>query len=206
MPRSLKLEVPCRLCSKLFLVKRSEANRGGGKYCSIECYRAGGPRSLWRHFVERTGEPDENGCIHWKGTLSRGYGIIQCTHKDAPSKITYAHRFAFEVANGPIPEGMSVLHMCDEFYPRGDYTYRACVNPLHLFMGTTADNMADMVAKNRQKRGEQCNLSVLNDDIVREIRRRAADGEVKNRLAREFGVSPGNIYAIVNRRSWTHVD
>jgi hypothetical protein len=196
----------CEFCNDHFSVRISEVNRGRARFCSRKCYRGNGPSSLWRMFCERVSEPDENGCIFWRGSLSRGYGILQCIHKDAPSKITYAHRFAFEVANGPIPEGMSVLHMCDEFYPPGDFTYRACVNPLHLFMGTSAENMADMAAKGRQKKGEDCYLSKLTADAVRSIRERAKNGEVKSHIAKEFGISVGNLYAVVNRRTWRHID
>jgi hypothetical protein len=208
MPRpSFKVEVPCQWCGKQFLIKRSEVARGGGKHCSRECYRARGPSSMWRLFKDRVGEPNEHGCLLWQGTLRRGYGVIQTTHKDAPARIYYAHRFAFEVANGPIPEGMSVLHMCDEFYPKGDFTCRACVNPLHLYMGTHADNMADKVASGRQINGEACYLSKLTADAVRDIRKRClAGGETKAQIARDHDISIGNVYAIINRRSWAHVD
>jgi HNH endonuclease len=76
-------------------------------------------------------DPD-TGCLIWAGAKSGSYGYL-----------TFGvHRLAWEHANGPIPEGMQVLHKCDE--PR-------CCNPDHLFLGTQAENMADKVRKGRAR-------------------------------------------------------
>lgn len=78
------------------------------------------------------------GCIHFTGALRRdGYGEIVA---DGPRKLMLTHRAAWTVANGPIPEGLFVLHHCDN---------RRCVNVEHLFLGTGLDNMRDMAAKGR---------------------------------------------------------
>jgi hypothetical protein len=85
-----------------------------------------------------------NGCLEWTGSrLPRGYGHIWFN-----GSRTYTHRLAWELANGPIPDGLNVLHHCDnppccetepsEEYPEG-----------HLFLGTQLDNVTDMVAKGR---------------------------------------------------------
>ena len=85
-----------------------------------------------------------NGCLEWQASRNAdGYGRIGTRGKNA-----HTHRVAWEIANGPIPPGVDVLHHCDnppcgqteptEGYPDG-----------HLFLGTTADNMADMVTKGR---------------------------------------------------------
>lgn len=78
----------------------------------------------------------ECGCQIWTGAVStKGYGIFQ---KDG--KYTGSHRAAWELRNGPIPDGLWVLHRCD---------VRPCINPEHLFLGTAVDNTADMIRKGR---------------------------------------------------------
>lgn len=77
-----------------------------------------------------------NGCLEWTGSLSTtGYGHIKVTGK--PTK---THRIAWELTNGPIPDGMFVCHHCDN---------PPCCDVTHLFLGTNADNLADMSAKGR---------------------------------------------------------
>ena len=78
-----------------------------------------------------------DGCWVWTAaTNSRGYG-----HATFDGARTYAHRIAYTLAYGPIPEGMFVCHRCDN---------PPCCNPAHLFVGTAADNAQDMAAKGRQ--------------------------------------------------------
>jgi hypothetical protein len=79
-----------------------------------------------------------NGCLEWtKYTNPRGYGQIS----DENRKTFYTHRLAWELANGPIPEGIKVLHHCDN--------PPCCDVEKCLFLGTDADNIADMIAKGR---------------------------------------------------------
>lgn len=86
--------------------------------------------------VDRSGGPDA--CHPWTGTLSGGYGRIGEGGRGC--RILYTHRVAWELANGPIPDGLDVLHACDN---------PPCCNVRHLSLGTHADNMADMAAKGR---------------------------------------------------------
>lgn len=116
-----------------------------------------------------------------------------------------AHRAAWVEAYGPIPEGMWVLHRCDN---------RACIEPTHLFLGTAQDNTDDMVSKGRLvthdyagPRGTRHPGAKLTDDKVRAIRRLYASGEWSQKgIGEMFGVSAMLVNGIVNGKRWRHVE
>jgi len=115
-------------------------------------------------------------------------------------RIVLAHRFSWEFANGPIPDGMNVCHNC----PGGDNP--SCVNPAHLFLGTTLDNMRDKTAKGRQLLGERNHKSKLTKAQVIAIRERYDQGGIsQTALALEHGVSTASMSVIVRRKAWRHV-
>lgn len=126
----------------------------------------------------------------------RGYGMLGVGGKGK----ALAHRIAWKLANGDIPPGMCVLHRCDN---------PSCVRASHLFLGTHADNMRDMVSKGRAKsggcRGSGCGGAVLSEGKVEIVKARLADGVSTGQVARELGVSRGAILAISIGRTWTHV-
>lgn len=165
---------------------------------------------FWSH-VDKSGE-----CWNWTASRKpQGYGEFGINRH-----LVYAHRLAYELTYGPIPNGMQVCHHCDN---------RACVRPDHLFVGDQSANMQDMVSKRRvgawthpeslargnkhgrhthpetTARGERAGRAKLTEEQVRDIRKRYADGETQTELARQFHVDRGNIRFIVTRMHWKHV-
>lgn len=136
-------------------------------------------------------------CWMWGAAHHSGYGRFVYT-EDGGRRQVYAHRFAWELTNGPIPEGQQVRHKCD----RG-----SCVNPDHLILGTQLDNVRDAVARKRFKPslGEWNPFAKLTDAQVIQIRERRASGETLSSIAKEFGCSEGNIMDIARGLSWKHV-
>lgn len=144
--------------------------------------------------VDRSGGPEE--CHVWTGGKVDGYGVIRAT---APSQLIHlAHRLAYELmVDEPIPRGLHVLHHCDN---------RSCVNPLHLFLGTQAENNADMKSKGRArgKPGVRHHLHKLSESQVLEIRRlRGLERQVDTGL--RYGVSQAAVSLIQRRETWTHL-
>jgi hypothetical protein len=144
--------------------------------------------------VDRSGGPDA--CWPYTGYTTRlGYGQMWVM-----GKLTYAHRVAFELANGPIPDGMVVCHTCDN---------PPCCNPAHHVLGTKATNSADMVAKNRSTRGARHGGAKLTAEQVREIRARYAQRKTAHvtqaSLAAEYNVGAGAIQQIVDGKNWKHL-
>ena len=107
-----------------------------------------------------------------------------------------AHRVSWELHFGAITEGLCVLHRCDN---------AGCVRPDHLFLGTPADNVADMMAKNRVQRGERNGLAKLTEQKVGRMRELRHDGVGVREIARRFGVCCATVSFAVRRLNWKHV-
>lgn len=141
------------------------------------------------------------GCWLFDGAKEiNGYGYVKNPLGDKPKYLT-AHRLAWILKNGAVPEGKLVLHTCD---------VRACCNPDHLFLGTHADNTVDKIHKGRQGTSGESNIhSKLTADKVRDIRRLFVriDSKKSNlkALSKQFGVNTGSIRAIVLRKTWKHL-
>jgi hypothetical protein len=150
------------------------------------------PGTPMRARLARYVEPDLNGgCMLWSGAASEGYGTLRIAKKKV-----FTHRLSWELVNGPIPDGLHVLHRCD---------VRACINPAHLFLGSNADNVADMVAKGRNSAGERNGHAKLTRAAVQNVSARLLAGEKGSAIALALGVSARAISSIKQGRSWSSV-
>lgn len=145
---------------------------------------------------ERTAKyvmPEPNsGCWLWLGAVDwDNYGRAW-NHE--LKRDCLAHRHVFELLVGPIPKGKKLLHRCDNPY---------CVNPDHLFVGTTAENNADCKAKGRNARGTKHPMNKLSEAQVLAIR--AASGKQRD-IAKQYGVSQGLVWHIKHRRLWKDLE
>lgn len=141
-----------------------------------------------------------SGCRIWEASERNGYGNLRLNNRTE-----YAHRLAYELFKGQIPEGLHVCHRCD---------VRACINPDHLFLGTNQDNIADSVAKGRRSgpRNRPSGLTYcrrnpnayecarkLSAGQREEVRRLYAQGsETHHTLARRYGVSSTLIHNCIH--------
>jgi len=150
-------------------------------------------------FWSRVNKTD--GCWLWTGATLRGYGRRSGRR---PPHERICHRYAWIITNGPIPDGIHVLHRCDN---------PSCVRPDHLFLGTHQDNVSDMIAKDRHSHGDrhwsrrdpervprgECHYkSRLSDAQTNEIRAAPRVRGMQRKLAAKFGVSEALISLIVN--------
>ncbi len=139
----------------------------------------------------RKAGPDE--CWEWLGRKWRGYGTIRAGGENGHRRIR-AHRVAWELARGSIPEGLCVLHRCDN---------RGCCNDTHLFLGTLLENNVDRDAKERTARGERHGRTKLTWPEVRTIRTDYAKGGwTMGGLARKHGVSPKTMQKLLHGVTW----
>lgn len=149
-----------------------------------------------------------------KSKKSKGYGQIYVRRVHSP---VTASRLAWEIQYGPIPDGLGVLHRCDN---------PPCVRGEHLFLGTVRDNAIDMVAKGRAflqhhsfpgdphwshvqpeliTRGEAHGMAKLKEWQVLQIRALVPSGVTCASLAQSFGVHPGTVELIAKGKTWRHL-
>jgi hypothetical protein len=177
------------ICSKHYqrLRKYGSVDSKKGDHVPLE-------EKFWQN-VDKCGAsvtPVGTPCWLWTGSAPKGYGRVWIN-----GKTERAHRAAWIMKNGAIPQGLNVLHRCD--------TSR-CVNVSHLFLGTHADNIEDCINKQRRvigdHRGEKCWTAKLTAEQVIAIR---ADPHTNAVVAREYGMDRSTICDIRNRKIWTHI-
>lgn len=172
-----------------------------GKYC-LACKGVKNPGS------HNCGNPDlspENqfwakvdktsSCWIWLGCKGKGYGQVKIR-----GKRKRAHRLAWELTHGSIPDDLFLCHRCDN---------PACVNPSHLFLGTAADNAKDRDAKGRHRppmtKGAQHGFAKLAEEQAMEIKIAALNGESHKCIAERYGISRPVVSSIKAGRIWKHL-
>lgn len=200
MRNRAKAPVKCEICAASFFPWRGREKIS--KYCSRKCNGAAHNLQaetvdyavrFWS-YVDKSGGP--NACWLWRGsTKPSGYGQFRTRH----GKVVLTHRYSYELENGSIqnPE-MCVCHHCDN---------RVCVNPAHFFLGTRADNLADMRTKNRH-----FNLIVMPGSKHPSAKLTEADAmaiKVDRRklkyIAAQYGISMSLVWSIRAGRAWRHI-
>jgi hypothetical protein len=152
----------------------------------------------YNHHVIRLNKKE---CWGWSGSINNsGYGYFSCKGIQKA-----AHRYSYEKNIGPIPDGLWVLHKCDN--PK-------CNNPEHLFLGDNSANTKDAYSKGRRqkipiefmRRGKESHLSKLTEEEVICIKKLLSQGRTNTEIARLFGVTHGNISCIKLGQTWKHLE
>jgi hypothetical protein len=131
-------------------------------------------------------------CWEWTAFTRSGYGGFSINNRSV-----VAHRVAWELCVGPIPDGMLALHHCDN---------RGCVRPEHLFLGTALDN-----ARDRDQKGRHVAMygkdgaGLLDAGDVRAVREMLASGLPQREVARRAGISQGSVWAILRGETYRWV-
>jgi hypothetical protein len=142
-------------------------------------------------FWDRVNKTDN--CWIWRGYRhqSHHYGTLKVFKKR-----TYAHRYAWELTYGKIPNEMHVLHHCDN---------PPCVRPNHLFLGTQADNNRDKKQKGRLVFGSKRKLAKLKESDIPIIRELWKRGQSMQQIALVHGVHRNTIQQVLSSKTWKHV-
>lgn len=182
-------------CGVYTFARGFDLKRGKRKSCGCMQDIQNPVTNFEKHFTKT--KTDD--CWDWNAyCLPSGYGLFQISNRKGV-KHWLAHRFSYTVYvdDTPLSEEDIICHKCDN---------PSCVNPNHLFKGTTQDNVNDKIDKGRDVRGENVHCSKLNAQDVIDIRRLVADGNIKKQdIAKMFNISPSGVTNIYKRKIWKHV-
>jgi hypothetical protein len=143
-------------------------------------------------FLSKVDKNGDNGCWVWTGGKDRtGYGKVKIA-----GKTLRPHRVSYELYLGEIPDGLFVLHSCDN---------RPCVNPAHLSVGTHQQNMKERNERGRTAKGEGLRLLKLTEQDVREIKILLGFGFSVRELGKMYNVDFTLISCIKRNKIWKHV-
>lgn len=151
-----------------------------------------------QRFWDKVNKNTENGCWEWTASLTKigGYGRFKHNRK-----IIRAHRLSYELNYGKFDETLFVCHKCDN--PK-------CVNPDHLFLGTSQDNMDDMIKKGRNSNGnpigENNGNSRLSENNILNIKKLIKKGLSNKKIADMYNVSDSMISRIKLGKNWSHIN
>jgi hypothetical protein len=137
----------------------------------------------------------ENGCWNWVAAKDRdGYGLL--THHRG--KQIRAHRASYEFHVAKISVGLLVCHSCDN---------PSCINPNHLFVGTSKENTRDMLDKNRRPvlRGERHPNAKLTNDQVTQIKQLRSENRLLKDIANQFNISFQTVSSITKGTTWNSI-
>ena len=167
--------------------------------CAINTLMGDNIEQLKHFLASHTEIDDENGCHNWTHYINNcGYALVVNRFYKEHGRAT-GHQLSWIAHKGEIPAGMCVLHKCDN---------RRCINPEHLWVGTQAENMRDMIEKGRdvRRKGSDAAGAKLTDAQVRLIRLARLAGITTKVLGDAFAITPGHVSAVALRRKWRHVE
>lgn len=210
----------CAACGKKFIksgheiIRSYKRGRGLVDTCSPKCQRiyvlpfvhagnvqrsTNNVRNMWDKFWEKVDKTPGLGlskeypdCWEWRGLLdTNGYGVFQSKGKNYST-----HKILYLLYKGEFLNSFYLCHNCDN---------PPCCKPDHLFLGTQADNMNDMVSKDRQPKGENKSLAKLTDKNVILIKKMLGDGISQTHIAKLFQVHQSRVSKIACGKAWRHI-
>ena len=153
---------------------------------------------LIKRFWSKVDIKSEDECWTWKdSTVPRGYG-----HISIESRPYYAHRISYCISYGDIPDGLLICHKCNN---------RSCVNPKHLYAGTSKDNIRDSInagtfSEFPHFRGDNSPTSKLTSIQVLQIRDLIDAGVRHKDIAKQFNIGRSTVTGIHNKLIWKHLE